>query len=87
MAVDWLQEAEKMARPDGKHVKGFGWHALRRRWANKMKDRPPVDVAHLGGWSGPHVMETVYQRADLEGMERALEAGDPGRTEATGGEA
>lgn len=87
VALDWLQEAEEEARPDGEHVKGFGWHALRRRWANKMKDRPAVDVAYLGGWSGPHVMETVYQRADQQGMERALAAGDPGRVAAAGGEA
>lgn len=82
VALDWLQEAERKAR--GEHRKGFGFHALRRRWANKMKDRPAVDVAHLGGWSGPHVMETVYQRADLEGMEQALADGDPGRAEAAG---
>ena len=77
VALKWLQEAEKAAR--GHHVKGFGWHALRRRWANKMKDRSPVDVAHLGGWSGPHVMQQVYQRATVEDMEATLEAGDPGR--------
>lgn len=83
VALRWLGEAERKTRPDGEHVKGFGWHALRRRWANKMKGRPAVDVAHLGGWSGPHVMETVYQRATMEDMERALDAGDPGRA-ATG---
>lgn len=83
VAVDWIQEAEKAAR--GHHVKGFGWHALRRRWANRMKDRSPVDVANLGGWSGPAVMQEVYQRATVEDMQATLEAGDPGR--AAGGEA
>lgn len=86
VALDWLQEAERAAR--GEHRKGFGWHAFRRRWANKMKDRSLVDVAALGGWSGPHVMQQVYQRATVEDMERTLEAGDPGRTAAAaGGEA
>lgn len=81
-AIKWLQDVEKAAR--GRHVKGFGFHALRRRWANRMKDRSPVDVAHLGGWSGPQVMENVYQRATLDDMDRTLKAGDPGRV--AGGE-
>lgn len=40
VALRWLRKVERKARPDGEHVKGFGWHALRRRWANKMKGRP-----------------------------------------------
>lgn len=79
VALAWLHEAEAEIRD---HVKGWGWHAFRRRWANKMKDRSPVDVAHLGGWAGPHVMQTVYQRASVEDMERVLDAGDPGRAAA-----
>lgn len=84
VARDWLREAEIAAR--GHHVKGFGFHALRRRWATKMKDCSPVDVAALGGWAGPQVMQQVYQRATVEDMESALLAGDPGRTRLASGE-
>lgn len=68
-ATDWLLKAEDAVRD---HEKGWGWHALRRRWAMNHKDRSPVDTAALGGWAGPHVMQTVYQRATMEDMERAL---------------
>lgn len=80
VALKWLQEAEKAAR--GHHVKGFGWHALRRRWANKMKDRSPVDAAALGGWKTVDTMQAVYQRSTPEDQDSILAAGDPGRVEA-----
>lgn len=70
VAIDWLQEAERAAR--GHHVKGFGYHAFRRRWATKNKHLPRKTAAHLGGWKGPHTMERVYQQVTEEDMERAL---------------
>lgn len=60
-AIRWLQKAERKAR--GRHVKGFGFHACRREWAIRMQDRlSPGAAALLGGWSGPHCMQQVYQR-------------------------
>lgn len=44
-----------------------------------MKHRSPVDVGALGGWDSPDTMQNVYQRATVEDMELALDAGDPGR--------
>lgn len=77
-----LQEAERAAR--GRHVKGFGFHAFRRRWANKVgRKLPPATAAKLGGWKDASVMQTVYERLpDLEETAEALawvaEAGGAG---------
>ncbi len=30
------------------------------------------DVQELGGWQGRQVLEDLYQKADLDGMERVL---------------
>lgn len=83
VAGKWLREAEAEIR---EHVKRWGWHAFRRRWANKMKDKSPVDTAHMGGWRGPHTMQTVYQRSNVEAMDRVYAtAEDPGRVAVEGG--
>lgn len=31
-----------------------------------------LDVAALGGWKGTKVLEEIYQKADLDNMERVL---------------
>ena len=33
------------------------------------------DVAALGGWKGTQVLQTLYQQADVDAMERVLLAG------------
>lgn len=83
VALRWWREAEAEAGVE--HRKGMGFHALRRRWANRMKDRSPVDAAALGGWADVATMQQVYQRADLSGMERALLGDNDGREAAGGG--
>lgn len=42
----------------------------------KRKHLSAVDVAELGGWSTVDTLQQVYQRADLEAMERVLEEGE-----------
>lgn len=85
LALDWWRRAEDRAGVD--HRKGMGFHALRRRWACRMKEASPVDAAALGGWKDVATMQRVYQRADLAGMERALLGGgdDDGDREAAAG--
>lgn len=70
VAIGWLQEAEREVR--GYHVKGFGFHAFRRRWATENKHLPRKTAAHMGGWKGPHTMERVYQTVTEQDMEQAL---------------
>lgn len=72
VALDWLQEAERAAR--GRHVKGFGYHAFRRRWVNRVARRlPPAVAAAMGGWKDAYVMQTVYERLpDPEGVAAEL---------------
>lgn len=83
VALGWWREAEGKAGIE--HRTGMGFHALRRRWANRMKDRSPVDVAALGGWADVGTLQGVYQRSTLEDMERTLLGGDSVEEEAGGG--
>lgn len=65
-AIKWLQEAEKAVR--GEHVPYFGFHAFRRRWTNRVARRlPPAIAAEMGGWKGPQVMQSVYERTPNPG--------------------
>jgi integrase len=66
----WLKACETAAEIS--HQKGFGWHALRRAFATKRKGMSIQDVAALGGWKGTQVLRDLYQRADLDAMERVL---------------
>lgn len=81
VALSWLQKAECKARgdgeTDGEHVKGFGFHSFRRRWATKRKDLSLRDVAHVGGWKSVVTLQTVYQTPDLETMEEVVCGGRP----------
>lgn len=70
----WLLTVERRAGYD--HPKGFGFHALRRRWAMKRKSLSPVDVAEGGGWRNLETLQQVYQTADLETMEKVVMAGE-----------
>ncbi len=45
---------------------------LRRAFATKRKGMSVQDVAALGGWKGTQVLQTVYQQADVDAMERVL---------------
>jgi len=45
---------------------------MRRVKAVLRPESPAGDVAKLGGWEGRQVLEDLYQKADLDGMERVL---------------
>ena len=66
----WFRKIEKAAKIP--HVRGFGWHALRRAFATKRKGMSVQDVAALGGWKGTQVLQQLYQQADMDAMERVL---------------
>jgi len=70
LAVRWFRKAEKDAGI--KHEPRSGYHSLRRAFATKRKGMEVQDVAALGGWKGTKVLEDIYQKADLDNMERVL---------------
>jgi integrase len=66
----WFRGCEKLAGLE--HEPGFGYHSLRRAFATKRKALPVQDVAALGGWKGTQVLMNLYQRADVDAMEKVL---------------
>ncbi len=68
---DWWLRAEKLAGLP--HVKGQGWHSLRRKFATELKDTPLKDLCYLGGWKSPQTLLACYQRPDEDTMRQALE--------------
>lgn len=68
---DWWYRAEEKA--ELKHVKGLGWHGLRRKFADEHRDSSLKEVADLGGWKTPRTISEVYQGADLDAMREAQE--------------
>jgi hypothetical protein len=69
---NWWYRAEEAAGLD--HVKGQGWHSLRRKFATELKGIPLKDLCKLGGWESPDTILTSYQSADEATMREALTA-------------
>ncbi len=67
----WLQ-AEEAAGLD--HVRGLGWHGLRRMFATELKHVPLRDLCALGGWQTHQTIVACYQQEDEQTMRRALES-------------
>ncbi len=61
-AKRWLKRAETKAGLA--HIKGGGWHMLRRGWATARKHLPPKDVMEVGGWTDTATLAEVYQQPD-----------------------
>lgn len=78
VALRWWREAETEAEVP--HEKGMGFHALRRRFANKLRDHSPVDVAALTGHQDVATLQEVYQRSDTEAQDRILREAFGGRS-------
>jgi integrase len=77
---DWWQQLEKVAKLP--HVKGRGWHSLRRKFATECKGLPLRDLMALGGWFNPQTVVLCYTQPDLVTMRQAL--AQRGRLEAAG---
>lgn len=69
-AGKWLARAKEKAEIEFPH--GFGFHALRRWWANERKDLPDVNVADAGGWKDPETLRRVYHTSDDAGVRDAV---------------
>lgn len=69
LARDWWCRMEEAAGLEP--VDGLGWHGLRRKFADELRDASPKEIADLGGWKTPRTVIEVYQGSDLEAMRRA----------------
>lgn len=67
----WWLEAEELAGLE--HVDGLGWHSLRRKLADDLRDLPLKDLAAAGGWKEEQTVVRCYQTPDLERIREALE--------------
>jgi integrase len=70
VARRWLLQAERLAKIE--HQPGFGFHALRRRWATKRKHLSAKDVAACGGWKNTATLQQVYQFPDPQTMQEVV---------------
>lgn len=77
----WLRAEEKAELP---HIKGLGWHGLRRKFATELKEIPLKDLCALGGWKDPQTILKCYQKADEETMRAALRQRSRGKSGALG---
>ena len=68
---DWWYRAEEVAGLE--HVERLGWHGLRRKFADELKEVPLKDLARLGGWKTEQTILVCYQDSDLGAMKRAQE--------------
>jgi len=59
LASKWFRECEDEAELE--HVKGLGWHGLRRKFATEMSHVPDRLVARLGGWKNPRTLDLYSQ--------------------------
>lgn len=80
LALQWWRAAEKLAGLE--HVRGRGWHSLRRKFATELKDVPLKDLCALGGWKDHNTILKCYQQADEATMKQALLNREPVRKSA-----
>ncbi len=70
LARDWMERAQQLAGMPP--VKGRGWHALRRHFANELRHVPLRDLCDLGGWKDPTTVVKCYQQPNEEAQVAAL---------------
>lgn len=67
----WWLDAEDAAGLD--HVDGLGWHALRRKLADDLRELPLKDLAAAGGWKEEQTVVRCYQTPDRDRIRSELE--------------
>lgn len=72
---DWWNQAEELAGLEP--VDGLGWHSLRRKFADELRDAPLKDLANLGGWKTERTILQCYQGESLEAMREAQKQRQP----------
>jgi hypothetical protein len=50
------------------------WHPYRRLFAIELKALPIHDVAAAGGWSSVETVQRIYQKAEAEGVLKAVQS-------------
>ena len=75
LMTKWWTRAESLAGLE--HVKGCGWHSLRRKFATELKHTPLTDLCEMGGWKDPQTILKCYQRPDAKTQRLALEQRKP----------
>lgn len=63
----WKRAAVIAGLPEGER---YGWHSVRRQFANELRDVPMKDLLNLGGWKNAATILTCYQKPE-EGTQRA----------------
>ena len=71
-AVAWWHKAERLAGLE--HVRGRGWHSLRRKFASDLMDLPLKVLCELGGWKEAQTVLRCYQQADAGQLRKALDS-------------
>jgi integrase len=67
----WKRLAPKAGIPTGER---YGWHSMRRAFANNLRDVSLRDLQDLGGWTTERTIVAVYQQQDEDAQRRALRA-------------
>jgi integrase len=70
----WLAALQRAELP---RIRGWGFHAFRRKFATEMKHTPLKDLCYLGGWKNSRTLIEVYQQPDPVTMRNALNARRP----------
>lgn len=65
----WWLKAEELAGLE--HIDGLGWHGLRRKFADELREASTKEIADLGGWKSPRTVSEVYQGSNLDAMREA----------------
>lgn len=54
------------------HVRGKGFHSLRRKFATEYRNLPMKDLQQLGGWKDHNTILKCYQQPDMAAMRDGL---------------
>jgi integrase len=54
---------------------GYGWHSLRRAFANRYRRAPLRDLQDLGGWKSSATLLRAYFRSDEDAQREVLDGG------------
>jgi hypothetical protein len=70
----WTRLPTKAGIPEGL---GYGWHSMRRAFANTLRNVALRDLMDLGGWKTEKTVVSVYQQPSETAQRRGLEALTP----------
>lgn len=68
--LEWWDRLERQANIP--HVRGRGWHSLRRKFTDEYDELPPSQLMALGGWRSYKTIVEIYQKPREEKLRAAL---------------